>query len=305
MPLIEVQASTELPAEVIARAAALPEDAPIVIMIHGYGYAAGVEGRDPHDHILSLDPNYHLHTAVSWPRALGFAGSNPGEGLGVAFSWQSTGRLTRIYDMAEIAAQRLARLIGALHAASGRPVGIIAHSMGCRVALRALRHAHAGQVARMVLLAAAEFQRRAEEAMDSPAGRSCEVLNVTSRENDLFDFLFELGVARGREKSLGNGLSSPRRNWLDLQIDAPEVMAVLEDLGYPVAAPEKRICHFSCYMRAGLFDLYRQVLRQPERLPLPFLAKALPKAQAPRWSRLFARRRTARFALPSLQRGAD
>ncbi|KFE33778.1 alpha/beta fold hydrolase [Thioclava atlantica] len=305
MPLIEAPASTEIPAEVIERAKALPEGAPIVVMIHGYGYAAGVEKRCPHQHILSLEPSYHLHNAISWPRALGFAGSNPADGLGIAFSWYSTGRLTRIYDMAEIAAQRLARLVAAIHAASGRPVAIIAHSMGCRVALRALRHSHAGQISRMVLLAAAEFQSRAEEAMASSAGRSCEVINVTSRENDLFDFLFELGVSRGRERSLGNGLSRPMRNWLDLQIDSPEVLNALADLGYPIARPERRVCHFSCYMREGLFDLYRMALRQPERLPLPFLAEALPKAQAPRWSRLLARPRTQAFALPLFHRGAD
>jgi len=305
MPLFNINACAPLPAKLLAQAETLPEGAPIVVMVHGYGYSPSDPKRDPHSHIFALEPSYDLNTGLSWPRALGLGARDPGAGIAVGFGWESTGRLARIYDMAEIAAQRLAHLATRLSLVSGRPVGFIAHSMGCRVALRALRHLHEGHVSRMVLLAAAEFQSRAEEAMASPAGRSCEILNVTTRENDLFDFLMELGVGRGRERCIGNGLSRPLRNWLDLQIDAPEVIARLAEIGYPVGVADKRVCHFSCYMRTGLFDLYRAVLRTPDRLPLPYLAQALPQAQAPRWSRLFARPRTALLRLPFAHHGAD
>ncbi|MEX1660673.1 alpha/beta fold hydrolase [uncultured Thioclava sp.] len=305
MPLFNINAEGAPPADLIAQANALPEGAPIIVMVHGYGFSPSDPKRDPHSHIFALEPSFDLHTATSWPRALGFGGQNPGEGLAIGFGWESTGRLARIYDMAEIAAQRLARLITQLSEVSDRPVGLIGHSMGCHVGLRALRYLHAGRVSRMVLLAAAEFQSRAEEAMASPAGRACEVLNVTTRENDLFDFLMELGVGRGRERCIGNGLSRPLRNWVDLQIDAPDVIATLADIGYPVALSDRRVCHFSCYMRDGLFDLYRAVLRAPERLPLPYLAQALPQVQAPRWSRLFARQRTALAPLPLAGHRAD
>ncbi|WP_417807925.1 alpha/beta hydrolase [Thioclava sp.] len=305
MPLFNINACEDIPPDLLAQAKALPEGAPIVVMVHGYGYSPTDPRRDPHAHIFALEPSYDLNTALSWPRALGLGGQNPVEGIAVGFGWESSGRLARIYDMAEIAAQRLARLTTRLALVSGRPVGIIAHSMGCRVALRALRHLHEGRVSRMVLLAAAEFQSRAEEAMTSPAGRACEILNVTTRENDIFDLLMELGVGRGRERCIGNGLTRPLRNWLDLQIDAPEVIATLCNIGYPVGVADRRVSHFSCYMREGLFDLYRTVLRAPDRLPLPYLAQALPQAQAPRWSRLFARPRTAPLRLPFVHHSAD
>ena len=305
MSLFNINACQAIPPALLAQAGRLPQGAAIIVMVHGYGYAPNDPKRDPHSHIFAREPSYDLNTAVSWPRALGLGGQNPGEGIAVGFGWKSTGRLARVYDRAEIAAQRLARLGTQLARVSGRPVGIIAHSMGCRVALRALRHMHQGRVSRMVLLAAAEFQSPAEEAMASPAGRGCEILNVTTRENDLFDFLMELGVAHGRERSIGSGLTRPMRNWVDLQIDSPEVIAALRNIGYPVAAPETRVSHFSCYMREGLFDLYRAVLRTPDRLPLPYLAQALPPAQTPRWSRLLARPRTPLLRLPFAHHSAD
>ncbi|TMV89500.1 alpha/beta fold hydrolase [Thioclava sp. BHET1] len=305
MTMHNINAREPIPEALLARAAQLPEGAPIVVMIHGYGFSPSDPRRNPHKHIFALEPSYDLHTAVSWPRALGMDSTAPDSGIAVGFGWESTGRLSRIYDEAEIAAQRLARLVARLSAQADRPVALIAHSMGCRVALRALRHLHAGRVSRMVLLAAAEFQSRAEEAMASPAGRACEVLNITTRENDIFDLLMEWGVAHGHERSVGNGLTRPLRNWVDLQIDAPEVMQALHKIGYPVAPAQKRVCHFSCYLREGLFDLYRAALVTPGRLPLPFLAQALPEAQAPRWSRLFARPLRARPPLPLGQRSAD
>ena len=113
------------------------------------------------------------------------------------------------------------------------------------------------------------------------------MLNVTSRENDLYDKALELLLGGPQACALGSGLDAP--NAVTLQIDHPGHRAGLRALGFPTAAPVRRICHWSAYMRPGLFPLYRAFLHQPEALNTAMLRAALPPDTAPRWSRLFTR----------------
>ncbi|MBA4491961.1 hypothetical protein [Paracoccus sp. S1E-3] len=269
---------------IIAAARALPPGVPLIVMIHGYRFCPFSPTHDPHRHILALDPTLPGPRLRSWPAALGMRGEDGA--LGIAFGWPARGGLGRVYHRAGVIGRDLGQWIGALAEAAGRPVQVIGHSLGGRVALQAMAGAPAGSVGRIILLAAAELRPAAEAAMDSPAGRGAEVINVTSRENDLFDFAMELVVSRGRHAALGFGLSQPRPNWLDLQIDAPEPRAALAGLGFDIGAETARACHWSPYLRAGLFDFYRVALGQPWALPLRLLRAHLPERQAPRWSRL-------------------
>ena len=98
----------------------------------------------------------------------------------------------------------------------GRGTDVIAHSLGARVALSALSHAAPGDFRRLILLAAAETRRPARMALTSPAGRTAEVINVTTRENDLFDFLAEWLLAFGFDTALGQGIGAAKANWLAL-----------------------------------------------------------------------------------------
>jgi len=163
---------------------------------------------------------------------------------------------------------------------------VLAHSLGARVALCALPDLMAGDVRRMVLLTGAEFTPAAQRALQSPAGRLLEVLNITSRENDLFDLMFEMTLSplgrRGR--ALGTGFDAAQV--LTVQIDCPAHRAALHRLGHRIAPPSARICHWSAYLRPGLFPLYRRFLHRPETLPFAALRTNLPRNQAPRWSRL-------------------
>lgn len=269
---------------VIAAARALPPDAALIVMIHGYRYCPSSPAHDPHRHILALDPTLPGRRLRSWPSALGLR--DEAGALGVAFGWPARGGLARVYHRAGAIGRDLGRLIGHLADAAGRPVQMIGHSLGGRVALQALAGAPAGSVGRIVLMAAAELRPAAEDAIASPAGRMAEVINVTSRENDLFDLAMELLVGRARRPALGFGLSQPQENWLDLQIDAPAVRAALMGLGFDTGSDVARACHWSPYLRAGLFDLYRVALGRPVALPLNLLRAHLPDRQAPRWSRL-------------------
>lgn len=258
----------------------LPRQAPVVVMIHGWRYAPGLARDCPHGSILSLDPAPEDARAVSWPRHLGLDGRS---GLGIALGWNARCDPWRAHRRAHGTGAALAGIARTVHAISGRPIQVIAHSMGARVALAALPLLPAGLVTRMILLAAAETRRQARVALSTPAGRAVEVINVTTRENDLFDAFYEWGIHLGLRSSIGQGLgrSPGLPDWHDLWIDQPATLAALGTLGHPLADPPRRICHWSPYLRPGTIALYRALI--DGRLA----ARDLPAHQpARRWSRL-------------------
>ncbi|WP_295048988.1 hypothetical protein [uncultured Paracoccus sp.] len=288
MPVVKVDMDRALPDGLIPAARALPDHAPLIVMIHGYRYSPDAAHCDPHRHILSLDPDLTHRRVLSWPRALGFGAGNPDEGLALAFGWEARGMLGQAYARAGDAGRALASLVSDLAGQAGRPVALIGHSLGGRVALQALRHADPGSIGRLVLLTGAEFRDTAAAALDSPAGRRAEVLNITSRENDLFDFAMEMWLDRGRRQALGFGLDRPAGNWLDVQVDDAATLVALDRLGFPVEHRSMRLSHWSPYLRRGLFDFYRTAMAQPWAMPLSMLRTRLPGRTQPRWSRLLA-----------------
>lgn len=268
-----------------ARIAALAPNAPIVAMIHGYRFAPGAGQHCPYGHIFALEPLAPLRgrrdkTLVSWPRHLGLGGS---AGLAIAFGWPARGWLGDVNARAAVAGAALAQLAAAIAAIDPtRRLDVIGHSLGARVALAALHHAKPSHLRRLILLAGAETRGPALAALRSPAGQDAQIINVTTRENDLFDFIYEWGAARGRDTAIGQGLGCALPNWLNLQLDAPRHLSALADLGYALPSPPARICHWSPYIRPGIFALYRALL--DGSLDPALLARALPAAQSQRWS---------------------
>lgn len=287
MAVIPLNAGDPIPADLMSRAADLPRGAPLIVMIHGYRYCPASPPHDPHLGILAprSAPVQGGGRLRSWPQSLGLS-DRGAEGLGLTFGWPARGTLGQVYRRAAGIGEALARSLDLISAAACRPVHLIGHSLGARVALRALEVAQPGTIGRLILMAAAELRPEAERAVASPAGAQAEIINVTSRENDIFDFMLEVTVGRGRRPALGFGLSQPRHNWLDLQIDAAETRAALASLGFGIGADVVRACHWSPYLREGMFDFYRVAMGQPWALPLPLLRAHLPVRQARRWSRL-------------------
>lgn len=289
-------ASLSPPDRAIATAlAALPQGSPVVIMVHGKGYAPADPSCDPHRLIFAARPGHGTSRNVSWPRRLGFALPGPRRPLGlcIGFGWTATGRIWQATAAADGAALQLARLVQMIRRADPeRRVDLIGHSLGARVILGAIPLLAEGALGRAVLLNGADVLHRAAAALDSPAGRAGEFFNITTRENDLYDFLFERALAPlGGASALGRGLRQPgqgARNWLDLQIDHPATAAALRSLGLPLAPPRARICHWSVYLRPGTFRLYRALIHDRASLTLPILRAALDHAPEPRWHRLFA-----------------
>lgn len=281
VPVIQVNAEgceARLSAGAEAALSCLPRDQPLVILIHGYKYSPRLPERDPHRFVLAAGTSASAGRTASWPHRLGLR-----SGLVAGFGWDGAGSIWQAQAQAAEAGHALAAFV----AATGRPVDIVAHSLGARVALSAIRRLPAGAVSRAVLISGAEFRSRARAALTTPAGLSAEIVNVCSRENDLFDALYEGCVAPHRpfDRAIGAGLGQAAPNWLDLQLDSIRVRGGLAGLGFRIPAPERRICHWSGYLRSGTWVLYRALIE--DRLPLSALRGALPDDVEPRWSRLF------------------
>src|SRR6056297_291633 len=285
MPIIHVNAGDRLPPMI-----PLDEDGPVIVMVHGFKYAPDHPTECPHRQIFALDPARDCFKVVSWPRGLGFEGRGADEGLAIGFGWNARGSLWRAYTEAARAGAALAELVTAIRVrAPHRSVHAIAHSFGARVVLSALAHLPPGALGRIILLAGAEFGHHASAALATPAGRAAEIVNVTTRENDLFDALLEWLIpapAHG-DRSLGLALGSGA-NVLTLQLDDGETLEVLRGAGFAIAPPAARICHWSPYTRTGALPFYGSLLRTPSRLSLAQLRAALPDRATPRWSRIAA-----------------
>lgn len=307
MPLLRINASDEgivlhnTPQPASKRLCALAaRPGPAIIMVHGYKYAPGTTNHCPHRKIFGK-------TQHSWPEQLGFDANRAGSGLGIALGWDARGSLRAMHERAANLGETIAVIVAMLRAHTPeRPVHIIAHSLGVEAALSALQHLPGGSVDRMILLTGASFAGRATQMLETPAGRSAEVLNVTSRENDFFDAAFETLIRppAPNDPAIGKGIKAP--NVVNLQLDCATSIRAVEKRGFVIGAANKRICHWSAYKRPGMMDFYKCFLRTPDKLPLALLRQELPQQAAPRWSRLFARHpkavRTPPTALPLASR---
>ena len=239
--------------------ALLPPRAPVVIMIHGFRYAPGAGRHCPHGHILSVTPRRDVARAISWPRHLRLTG--PQDGLAVAFGWNARGTLWQAQARTADTATALAGLVADIRRIDpDRPVDLMAHSLGARVALAALPLIEPGAVGRMLLLAPADFRSHAEAALQSAAGHAAQVFSITCRANALFDICLETLLSARFHSSVSRGLSREQPNWLEIVIDNPETETALAGLGYPLRPSSVRVCHWQPYLRPGLFALYRALL---------------------------------------------
>jgi pimeloyl-ACP methyl ester carboxylesterase len=249
--------------------AGLPADAPVVVLLHGLRYSPFRRDHDPHGHIFGLGPRPDCWKAVSWPRKLGFGRGRAEEGLCIPFAWDGALRLGAGYRRAGQAGVQLAQVLDMIATLDpARRIDLFAHSLGARVALKAMKRTSA-RIGRVILLTPAEFCGPARAALASPAGQGAEVIQIAPRENRVFDHLFQLTAPRRRWGDVALGLRAPKaRNWVTLSISHAGHRAHLQALGFAIAPPRSRICHWSGYLRPGVFTLYRALLRQREAVPL-------------------------------------
>lgn len=273
-----------------AIATAASGQGPIIIMVHGFKYDPDTVRFSPHTSIFAHARHPDRAGCVQWLRHLGFGAGHPDEGLAIAFGWRARGNLWRALRSARAAGRHLAGVIQDLRTrAPLRPIHVITHSMGSEVIFEALHRLPAQSVDRIITLTGASFASRAHDAMTTPAGSSATLLNITSRENDLFDLIFErlMPAPRRGDRAMGCGLSLPHA--VNIQIDCPRTLSLLRGFGGHIAPPQARVCHWSGYTRPGVMQFYARALRDPASVPLDALQQVLPRRAAPRWSRIFAR----------------
>ena len=63
------------------------------------------------------------------------------------------------------------------------------------------------------------------------------------------------------DRAISHGLDAP--NAVTLQLDCMDTLAHIARLGTAVGLPERRICHWSSYMRPGVLRFYNELLRTP------------------------------------------
>lgn len=253
--------------------------APIVIMIHGFRYCPDVSDANPHDLLFSEHPQSQSWKVISWPKH--FAARE--RALVVGFGWSACGSIWDAYGGAAEAGLVLARAIRTLGAmAPERPVHIIAHSLGARVALHALAALPRGAVQRAVLISPAAFRGEASKLMQQGAGQTVEVFSILGRENTFYDLLLSAAMPLSGA-TLGRGGPADARAWVDVRLDCAWAVKVLRWFGFRISEPRGRVCHWSGYLRPGVWGFYRGLLLTPEQTPIGVLQAAL-TAPRRKWS---------------------
>ena len=257
-------ADDALPNHISGHLQSLDRRAPIVILLHGYRYSPRCRYRDAHKLIFAERhrTDRPRRISVSWPSSLGYAPETGGPGLCLPISWDARGGLRDVYCRAEEAGRQLAELLDHLAELDPlRPVHLMAHSLGARVALTAVAEAQSPLVRKLILLAPAAFRSQAIRALTSRGGAEMEVLQVSPAENRVFDLLLSRALGTGRSDGPTLGRAEILAvNWVRLGVDTEEDLAHLGDLGFVIGARTSRVCHWSAYLRPGLMSLYSACL---------------------------------------------
>ena len=297
MPSIQINAEGSVPrphrgkCDLAVRLARIaPDKGSVILMIHGYKYLPHHPLHCPHRGMMSRDTRMPASHTPSWPHGLGFEGGHADKGLAVTFGWSARGALWAAQRRAVEAGQALAQVLAPLHALRpDQPIHVIAHSMITEVALETLHHLPPGVLSRILALSGVCYGARAYAALATPSGRAAEFFNITSRQNDLFDVMFEwlMTAPKPGDRASGQDMSAP--NALTIELDCHDMLFRLGTLGLTVASSARRGCHWISYTRSGVMRMHKALLRAPEICSLPRRCAALHKEPTPRFARLLAR----------------
>ncbi|MCP5085418.1 MAG: alpha/beta hydrolase [Rhodobacteraceae bacterium] len=181
----------------------------------------------------------YVHGHQAWPHPDLLVKADRRFGLAITFCWPAFDRVlgvlpdvNRQYWDAGNAAGSLAWLLNLLgEIAPDRAVDLMSHSLGARVGLQALKHLKYRNLSRFVCLAGVEFSAITLLALQSRAARKIDFYNVTSKQTSAFHFMMHhFGPRPGvADKLLTRGFAFPRKNWIDIRLEEPEVRRPLKE----------------------------------------------------------------------------
>ena len=237
-------------------------------------------------------------------------------GLAVALGWQSQPGFAsalinhfenfyaRAYDNAGRTAWVLVNILDVLaELLPNHPIDLICHSLGSRVAVRAIalaakhdRRSLIERLGQIIILGGAEYVVEAQLMQ-----RRLDVLNLVSRltfynfvsrENDVLDKLAENFGPRtfGNSQVIGhNGLDVEGRfaDWIDMQIDRAALQTWMAGRGIEIFGdrPGNVWDHWYYYTFKGNMAVYRGILRDRRDWRIPDLRAAnIPDGVSKRWS---------------------
>ncbi|MEM7496880.1 MAG: hypothetical protein AAF371_02665 [Pseudomonadota bacterium] len=309
----------------------------VTILVHGYRFTwrPHRDGSAPHCPQTRLYAgNPPSGSARLWPceanwlaglglshrgptRPDGPAGRGTVPSLTIGFCWDArrnglatlltTGRndFAVVYDAAALAGRALAAVLA--HIAMRRPDAmpdVLAHSLGARVALGALRAQPQLALGRLVLLGAAEYAGIALEALttQTAAGGTANVYHVFSRANDIFDGIFGLLAPRpslpgdrplglaGLGFGAGRASGALAERWIDLELDGGAAARAFAARGLACERAHETVSHWHFYTDPGAMAAWRAILERRPGWEIAELRRAgLGRTPTPRWSRLLPR----------------
>lgn len=265
----------------------IPEEAPVVLLLHGMRYSWRRGGVcDPQRTLYATEG---ARAGTAWPKRLGFSEEDD-DGVCIAFGWDAPGLISVASANASAAraAPALKQVLELTHGL-GRRIDVFAHSLGCALLFQAMTNAPRGAVRRAVLLGPAV--RRGAGRRIASMRPETEFLHVMARANDLFDEAYHrLLRDRGdaHDKPLGvAGAGGDLENWLDFQLDHEEAQAWLTTCKSRPTVLTRPICHRLFYEDDAAMALYRDVLRDAAPSCFSTLRRdGAPTEIARRWSRI-------------------
>lgn len=149
--------------------------------------------------------------------------------LGYAAGLRALPDLATPYEKAGVEAKGLANLINGLRNISpDSPVDVVAHRLGARVALMAVRTARSKMWRNLLLSNAFEYSAYTLLALDCPMGRHLNCYNLVARYNNITTYFFDrFGPKPGpADRAICFGYKFAHSNWSEV-LDSSETATKL------------------------------------------------------------------------------
>ena len=181
-----------------------------------------------------------MHGHQDWPHPDLLEQARHQTGLAINFRWESVPHYLGVwpdvngaYACAGQASRPLAGLVNLLgQLAPGRKIDLMVHSLGARVGFQALHQISAGNLGRFVTFAGVEFNAITLAALHKARPSAVSFYNITSAQVPFMHrAMHHLGPRPGPADALiARGFAFPRRNWIDIHMQEPQVSHPVQQL---------------------------------------------------------------------------